>query len=161
LSSFHELVGDIDYPMWIVTAAAGDERDGCLVGFATQCSIDPARFLVCLSNKNRTFRIAQRSHVLGVHLVAEDQRDLAELFGGKTEDDPHVDKFADRQWEAGPEGVPVLSEARSWFVGRVLERLDCGDHVAHLLEPLAAQHDGPMSPLGFQQVRDIDAGHPA
>ena len=27
----------------------GDERTGCLVGFRTQCSIDPVRFLVCLS----------------------------------------------------------------------------------------------------------------
>jgi flavin reductase (DIM6/NTAB) family NADH-FMN oxidoreductase RutF len=57
--------------------------------------------------------------------------------------------------------VPVLDEARSWFVGTVLERVDAGDHVAHVLEPVAAEHAGPVRPLRFQQVRDIDAGHPA
>jgi len=32
-----------DYPMYIVTAVAADsgERSGCLVGFTTQCSINP------------------------------------------------------------------------------------------------------------------------
>jgi flavin reductase (DIM6/NTAB) family NADH-FMN oxidoreductase RutF len=161
MSEFGRLVGDLDYPMWVVTAAADDERDGCLVGFATQCSIGPARFLVCLSKKNRTFRIAQRARVLGVHLLAEDQRDLAQVFGGETDDEPWVDKLGDRPWHPGPEGVPLLDEARSWFAGTVLERLDAGDHVVHLLEPVAAQHDGPLRPLLFQQARDIEAGHPA
>jgi len=35
--------------MIIITAAADGVLGGCLVGFQTQCSIDPARFLVCLS----------------------------------------------------------------------------------------------------------------
>jgi flavin reductase (DIM6/NTAB) family NADH-FMN oxidoreductase RutF len=96
-----------------------------------------------------------------VHLLADDQRDIAMVFGGETEDDPDVDKFAEHPWHAGPEGVPILDEVRSWFVGRVLDRLDAGDHVAHLLESVDARHEGPMRPLGFQQVRDIDAGHPA
>jgi flavin reductase (DIM6/NTAB) family NADH-FMN oxidoreductase RutF len=42
--AFDEIADTIDYPMWIVTAAARGERSGCLVGFATQCSIEPVRF---------------------------------------------------------------------------------------------------------------------
>jgi flavin reductase (DIM6/NTAB) family NADH-FMN oxidoreductase RutF len=159
LQRFHALVGSLEYPMWIVTAAAGGERDGCLVGFTTQCSIDPARYLVCLSNKNRTFRIARDAEVLGVHLLPDDQRELAELFGGETADE--VDKLAQWQWREGPEGVPLLDGVRSWFAGRVLHRLDVGDHVAHILEPVAASHQAPDESLGFQEVRDIDPGHPA
>ena len=49
MSAVHELVSELDYPMFIVTCADERERAGCLVGFATQCSIDPPRFLVCLS----------------------------------------------------------------------------------------------------------------
>ncbi|MHB1539220.1 MAG: flavin reductase [Solirubrobacteraceae bacterium] len=56
--------------MAIVTAAADGERSGCLVGFATQCSIEPRRFLVCISVLNRTFEIAQRSNALAVHFPA-------------------------------------------------------------------------------------------
>lgn len=38
--------------MYVVTATAGDERAGCLVGFASQCSIRPVRFVVWLSKVN-------------------------------------------------------------------------------------------------------------
>jgi flavin reductase (DIM6/NTAB) family NADH-FMN oxidoreductase RutF len=157
-SSFHAFVSELEYPMYVVTAAAGGERDGCLIGFATQCSIHPPRFLVCLSVKNRTFRIAANAPVLAVHLVAAEQRALAELFGGETGDE--ADKLAQWPWREGPEGVPVLEGVRSVFVGRVLARFDFGDHVGHLLEPTAARHEGDVHQLGFQEARDIEAGHP-
>src|SRR5436305_15313425 len=159
LDEFNAFVGELEYPMYVVTAAAGDERDGCLVGFATQCSIHPPRFLVCLSVKNRTFRIAKSAPVLAVHLLGADQRRLAELFGGETADE--VDKLAQWPWRQGPEGVPILSDVDDVFVGRVLSRVDLGDHVGHLLQPIAARHEGSTEALGFQEARDIDAGHPA
>jgi len=159
LHDFTAFVTHLEYPMYVVTAAAGGERDGCLVGFATQCSIHPPRFLVCLSVKNRTFRIARTAPVLGVHLVGADQHDLAELFGGETSDE--VDKLAQWPWREGPGGVPVLEGVDNAFVGRVLERVDFGDHVGHLLDPVAARHEGDTDALGFQEARDIEPGHPA
>jgi flavin reductase (DIM6/NTAB) family NADH-FMN oxidoreductase RutF len=156
---FNAFVAELEYPMYVVTAASGSERDGCLVGFATQCSIHPPRFLVCLSVKNRTFRIAKTAPVLAVHLVGADQKDLAELFGGETADE--VDKLAEWPWREGPEGVPVLDGVRNVFVGRILDRVDLGDHVGHLLEPIAGRHAPGTTELGFQEAKDIDAGHPA
>ena len=156
---FDAFVGKLEYPMFVVTAAADGERDGCLVGFATQCSIDPPRFLVCLSVKNRTFRIAKTAPVLAVHLVAADQRDLAELFGGQTGDE--VDNLTQWPWREGPSGVPILDNVGNVFVGRVLDRVDLGDHVGHLLEPVVATQEGDTEALGFQEARDIEAGHPA
>jgi flavin reductase (DIM6/NTAB) family NADH-FMN oxidoreductase RutF len=159
LDQFNAFVSHLEYPMFVVTAANGDERDGCLVGFATQCSIHPPRYLVCLSVKNRTFRLAESASVLAVHLVGDDQHDLAELFGGETADE--VDKLAQWPWQRGPEGVPILEHVDDLFVGRVLTRVDLGDHVGHVLEPIAARHEGDSEALGFQEARDIDAGHPA
>jgi flavin reductase (DIM6/NTAB) family NADH-FMN oxidoreductase RutF len=50
LGPFDRLVAGLDYPMAIVTsAAAEDDRAGCLVGFTTQCSLNPPRYLVCIS----------------------------------------------------------------------------------------------------------------
>jgi hypothetical protein len=82
--TFDALVGGLDYPMFSVTAAAGGEREGCLVGFATQSSIDPPRFVVCLSKNNRTYRMAKDVDSVAVHMVPEDATELAELFGGET-----------------------------------------------------------------------------
>lgn len=157
--TFGELVGELDYSMFIVTARAGEQRAGCLVGFGTQSSIDPPRFLVCLSRKNHTYRVANGSEALAVHFVPRKAQELAELFGGHSGDD--VDKFARCAWEAGPRGLPILQECGNWFVGRVLERLDLGDHVGFLLEPVAAHREGSQQHFEFHRAKTITPGHPA
>jgi len=56
-AAFAALVAQLNYPMFVVTTAAGGKRAGCLVGFTSQVSILPRRFLVGLSNKNYTYRV--------------------------------------------------------------------------------------------------------
>lgn len=155
----HRLVADLDYPMFIVTVAADGERSGCLVGFATQCSINPPRFLVCLSDKNRTFRVARRAEVMVVHLVPDHADQLAELFGSRTGDD--VDKFARSEWAPGSNGTPILAQCRNWFAGRILERMPAGDHWAFLLDPFEASSDTREAPFTFHRAKRIDSGHEA
>ena len=62
--TFQRLVAQLDYPMFIATVPAGGDRAGCLIGFATQCSIHPPRFLAGISDKNRTYRdmVLERLH---------------------------------------------------------------------------------------------------
>src|SRR4051812_11125674 len=102
--------------MYVVTAAAGEEPAGALVRFGTQVSIDPPVYLLGLSDKNRTTRIAAKAETLAVHLVPESRRDLAELFGSETKDDG-VEKLARVEWSAGPGGAPVIEELPTHFVG--------------------------------------------
>jgi flavin reductase (DIM6/NTAB) family NADH-FMN oxidoreductase RutF len=157
--AFEELVGELDYPMMIVTVAAGDERGGCLVGFTTQASIDPPRYAVCLSDKNRTYRIAADADHLGVHFLAADREDLAELFGSETGDE--IDKLARTGWKPGPHGVPLLDGCPNRFVGRILERLDGGDHCIFLLEPVFAEHERRERQFPFHRAKRIEPGHEA
>ena len=155
-----KLVGDLDYPMIIVTAAAGGERGGCLVGFSTQCSINPPRFLVCISKRNATYRAASVADVIAVHFLSSDDRGLSELFGEQTGDD--IDKFTQCAWDPGPQGVPLLRDVAGYYVGRVLERYDVGDHEACLLEPIEAECRRAVAPqLGFRDVKDMEPGHEA
>jgi flavin reductase (DIM6/NTAB) family NADH-FMN oxidoreductase RutF len=159
-TTFHALVGDLEYPMFIVTARAEDDEPlGCLVGFATQTSIDPPRFAVCLSHKNRTYRRGRESELLGVHCVPADADALAELFGGQTGDE--VGKFERCEWREGPGGVPLLDECPNRFVGRVLWRADAGDHDVFLLEPQAAEAAPGEEEFTFHRARRIEAGHEA
>lgn len=158
-SAFDELAGELDYPMFIVTVRAGSQLAGCLVGFGTQCSIDPPRFLAGISRVNRTYRVARHADLLAVHVVPREAEPLARLFGGRTGDE--VDKFAQCSWAPGPQGVPILTECANWFAGRVLDRLDLGDHVGHLLDPVEVHHGGGRPSLEFQQAKRIEPGHPA
>jgi flavin reductase (DIM6/NTAB) family NADH-FMN oxidoreductase RutF len=157
--AFESIVGRLDYPMFVVTAAVGDERAGCLVGFATQCSIDPARFLVCMSDKNRTTRLLEGGDAMVVHLVPEDAGHIVELFGGETGDE--TDKFARCDWRPGPEGLPVLSDCPSWFAGRIVERAPLGDHVGHVLEPFAGEDASAGGWFPFSRAKEIEPGHEA
>jgi flavin reductase (DIM6/NTAB) family NADH-FMN oxidoreductase RutF len=155
---FERIVASLEYPMFVVTVAAGGERSGALVGFAAQCSIDPPRFCVWLSKANHTFGVAQNADVLVVHALRATDHELARLFGEETGD--KVDKFARCDWDDGPGGAPVLRGC-DYFAGRIVDRTDTGDHVAHVLELIgegdASHADEPQ--LGFQAVRDLDAGH--
>jgi flavin reductase (DIM6/NTAB) family NADH-FMN oxidoreductase RutF len=159
--AFQSIVGRIDYPMYIVTALVGEERDGCLVGFTTQCSIDPPRFLVCMSDKNRTTRLVERGRAdaLVVHLVPEDAQHIVELFGGETGDD--TDKFDRCEWTTGPEGIPLLADCPSWFAGRILERVPLGDHIGHVLEPFDGEDASAGGWFPFSRAKEMEPGHEA
>ncbi|MFE9359508.1 flavin reductase family protein [Streptomyces olivaceoviridis] len=148
----------LDPDMCVVTAVASGRRAGCLVGFASQCSMQPPRFAVWLSKANRTYRVARAAQFLAVHLLTRDQRDLAELFGGETGDE--VDKFAGLAWREGRGGTAVLEDTAAWFVGAILQRTDGGDHVGFVLDPVewGEGRGGPL--LRLSDAVTIDAGHP-
>lgn len=157
--SFDPFVTGLDYPVYVVTVASGGQRAGCLVGFATQVSIDPPRLLVCLSVRNHTYRVAQAGSVLAVHVLGADQLDLARLFGEQTGDE--VDKFAHCRWRAGPEGVPILEDCPRSVVGRIIGRPAFGDHVGHLLDPLEVEQGTADAVLTFRDVANLTPGHGA
>ncbi|GAA3290597.1 flavin reductase family protein [Streptomyces cinereospinus] len=152
----------LDPDMCVVTAAADGSRAGCLVGFASQCSLRPVRFAVWLSEANRTFRVARAAEFLAVHLLSREQLGLAELFGGRTGDDG-VDKFRDVRRRHGHGGAVVLEDAEAWFVGRIVGHVGGGDHAGFVLDPVewgAREGSGrPLLRLG--DVCGIEPGHPA
>lgn len=158
-AEFSDFVADLDYPLFVVTTQHAGERSGCLVGFASQVSIDPPRMLVCISDKNHTHALAQHAEVVAVHVLSPGQHELAELFGEETGD--RTDKFAHCSWHPGPGEVPVLDDAARHMVGRVLERVPFGDHLGLLLAPVeVGVHDAPVA-FTLRDAADIEPGHDA
>ncbi|MFJ9174105.1 flavin reductase family protein [Streptomyces sp. NPDC102360] len=153
-------VDHLDPELCVVTAEADGERAGCLVGFASQCSIRPVRYVVWLSKANRTYGIAKNADHLAVHLLGREQHALARLFGGESGDD--VDKFATVDRTRGPHGTVVLTAARAWLVGRVVTHLDGGDHVGFVLAPEAAGTGSApeRQPFRLSDAEGITPGHP-
>jgi flavin reductase (DIM6/NTAB) family NADH-FMN oxidoreductase RutF len=156
---FAALTDELDYAMFIVTAAAGGIRAGCLVGFSTQCSIDPLRYLVCLSKQNHTTAVASKAEVLAVHVVTSGARALAELFGANC--GAEVDKFDTCEWTEGLGAVPLLTGCPDRFIGRTQSKHDLGDHVGFVLDIVEVSSGAPGEPVTFQQLRGVRPGHPA
>ena len=156
--AFDRIVTNLEYPMFVVSAASGGDVDACLVGFTSQCSIDPPRFAVFLSKANHTFDLAVHADALVVHRLRADQHEVAEHFGGTSAyDDPA--KLHGCEWTPGPRGAPIVAGC-DWFAGRVLQQFDAGDHVLFLLEPIGGEAR-ETEQLGAQEAFDIEAGRPA
>ncbi|MDQ2709908.1 MAG: flavin reductase family protein [Actinomycetota bacterium] len=68
-----------------------------------------------------------------MHFLDVANSPLAALFGEQTGD--HTDKFGVCAWEHRHD-LPVLTEVNSWFLGKIADRIDFGDHTGHLLEPM-------------------------
>jgi flavin reductase (DIM6/NTAB) family NADH-FMN oxidoreductase RutF len=158
--AFDRLVGMLDYTMFVVTTQADGDPSGCLVGFTSQTSMRPARFLVGLSKNNHTTRVAARAEYLAVHVLSRSHIELAHLFGSQTGDE--VDKFEHCSWHTGPHDMPILDDAAAWFVGKTLNRFELGDHIGYLLEPLTGDvPDGTDDLISFADVVDLEPGHEA
>ena len=158
--AFDDFVSPLDYPVFVLTLAApGGGQAGCLVGFTTQCSISPPRFLVCLSEANHTFRCSRDAKFAALHRLGAEHRDVAELFGGRTGDD--LDKFARYAWTEGPGGVPLLARCAATLVGEIESRVDVGDHEALVLRPIQVRGRADGAAMMFSAVRDIRPGHDA
>jgi flavin reductase (DIM6/NTAB) family NADH-FMN oxidoreductase RutF len=159
-NDFDRMMQHVDQAMIVVTAALDDERAGCLVGFHTQCSIDPPRYAVWLSKANHTFRVALHAGRFAVHFLSTSERDLAELFGTESGDD--VDKFEQCETEVGPHGVPLLTGCANKMVVRRTALFDeGGDHVCFVAEPLSVVCTDEAALLQLSQVAQLDPGHGA
>ncbi|MGW4245113.1 flavin reductase family protein [Nocardia sp. NPDC004722] len=157
-SVFDLIVAGTDAPVLVVTAVADGYQAGCLVEFATQVSIEPRRFLVCLSKRNHTFEVVGGADHLAVHLLSDESLALAQLFGSETGFD--IDKFEHCEWRRGPHSLPILATASAWFTGEILRRTDFGDHVGMLLAPTAAHAPNPVPPpLRYSAVADLAPGN--
>lgn len=156
---FSAFVAGLDYPMFVVTTTHRGERSGCLVGFATQVSIDPPQMLVCISDKNHTHRLAEHAELFAVHVLSPGQRSLAALFGEQTGDD--TDKFARCAWHPGPGDVPVLDDAARHLVGRLRQRVPFADHTGLLLEPVKVFVTEAPVAYTLRDAADLEPGHGA
>ena len=144
--------------MLIVTTAVGEEQAGCLVGFHSQCSIEPDRYAVWLSKANHTCQLALRATHLGLHFLRHDQLDLAEIFGTMCSDE--VNKFTLAGSRVGPFDVPIIDACNDRVIARRTAFLEEGsDHICFVLEPVEACSGPRTRPLRLDEVVNLVPGH--
>jgi len=152
-----DIVARTDTALVVVTTASHEQRAGCLVGFHTQCSIEPLRYAVWLSKANYTYRVALFATHFAVHFLGDDDQELAEHFGTQTGDD--VDKFSGRDWSAGEGGVPMLAGCTAVVFEKATLWDDGGDHVCLVGTPVAVARAERATPLRISAAEDFEPGH--
>jgi flavin reductase (DIM6/NTAB) family NADH-FMN oxidoreductase RutF len=141
---FLDLMAMLDGPAFVVTTQADGVPAGCLVGFASQLSVRPPRFLISLAKGSHTLQVASGSQHLAVHVLARRHRALAELFAAQT--GHQIKKFERCLWRAGPQGMPIflLEPVASWAPESDEDPLYLSD-----IEDLEPGPDGPADRTGF------------
>jgi len=79
----------------VVTAVRPDGRPcGLTATSVSSYTAEPPSVMVSISHSSRCYgAVAETSHCFGIHLLRADQRPLAEVFAGRSED-----KFASVDW---------------------------------------------------------------
>ncbi|MFJ8146156.1 flavin reductase family protein [Streptomyces sp. NPDC096048] len=133
----------------VVTARGADGPLGMTVSAVTSLSARPPLLLACLRDGSRTLAAVRGRRAFAVHLLREEQRELADRFASP------ATTAAERFAGTGTRqvlGVPVLAGALAWSVCLTEDVRRYGDH--HLVVGrVAAVHVGGGRPLLWHDRR--------
>lgn len=128
----------------VVTCQTPEGPMGITANSFTSVSLDPALVLWSVARNSSRFQAFVDASHFAIHILAEDERDLAARFtrGG--------DGFAGLDWTAGPGDAPRINGTFARFDCQRHANHDGGDHVIIVGRVLTAGYrDG--SPLIFAQ----------
>ncbi|MFY1599095.1 flavin reductase family protein [Micromonospora sp. WMMD737] len=132
-----------------VVTAPGAPPVGFTATSFTSVSLVPPVVSFCVNLGSSSWPTLAGARHVAVHLLAEDQRELARTFATSG-----IDRFATpTRWRTGPEGAPILGGVLAWLLCRVVDRVPVGDHAVVLAEPELIRHADGGSPLLHHQGR--------
>lgn len=118
-----------------IVTVMGERPAGFTATSLTSVSLHPPMLSVAVTPESSCWPILSGATHFGVHLLAADQRSLAERFARRG-----IDRFAaPTRWRSGPFGVPLLGGVLAWTVCRLAGQVPAGDHVIVLGEPVAVE----------------------
>ena len=155
---YQPLLSQLWTPLVAVTASWNGRASGQIAVSAHGASIvlDRPRILVQLYKSNLTHDLVRDSEAFALHLLGENQLDLAHLLGfvsGRS-----VDKLSEVPHHRGETGSPVLEECLGHVECRVINAMDGGDMTCFLADVVAGalrgdQNASPLRPLWWYLMR--------
>jgi flavin reductase (DIM6/NTAB) family NADH-FMN oxidoreductase RutF len=96
---------------------------GLTVSSFSSLSLEPPLVLGCIARSTSAHDGLVTADLFAVHLLGADQRALSTRFAG-----PQEERFADLDYETGPDGVPLLPLGLARLVCRRESTASGGDH---------------------------------
>jgi flavin reductase (DIM6/NTAB) family NADH-FMN oxidoreductase RutF len=127
----------INYGLFVLTAADGDELGAAGVNWLSQASFEPPLIMVAVKTDSDTHAIIERTGALAVNVLAEDQLDIGKAFFRTTV--VEGDRMNGHRFERGAQtGSPLLVDLPYWFEARVTDTIKRGDHTVFVAEVVDA-----------------------
>ncbi|MCA9156042.1 MAG: flavin reductase family protein [Planctomycetales bacterium] len=152
LTSISDVMRIVNREIWVVTAAAGNERGGLVATWVSAASIDDQAptVLVGLAPNHYTTQLVEQSGSLTLHLLRESQLDVAWNFALGSGHDR--DKLATLEYLLGATDAPRLRDCLAWLDCRVFARLATGDRHFYWADVVAASRVHPGDALREHQL---------
>lgn len=115
------------------------------------CSVtdSPPTLLVCLNRSASVFETFKANKVLCVNTLSAQQKNLSNLFGGKT---PMQERFSHGVWQTLATQAPVLEDALVSFDCEIVQSMSVGSHDVLICEVKAMQsHEGQNALMYFNR----------
>lgn len=131
-----------------VTIVTTRAADGSMIGLTANSfnsvSLTPPLVLWSLGLKAGSLQAFLQAKHYAIHVLAVEQKALAERFASKS-----ADRFEGIAFTQGLGGVPLLSSCAAVFECKAKSQYPEGDHVILVGEVLICQHDASRAPLLF------------
>jgi 3-hydroxy-9,10-secoandrosta-1,3,5(10)-triene-9,17-dione monooxygenase reductase component len=121
--SFRDAIGRFATGVAFVTAAPDGEPTGLIVNSLTSVSLEPPLVSFCPSRSSLTWSRMRRAGHFGVNVLGWQH----ERFAMRATP-AGADRFAGLNWELGPRGVPLLTDALVTLECEILAEHPAGDH---------------------------------
>ena len=143
----------LSYGVYVVSVCDGERPTGCIANSAMQITSSPATIAVSINHDNYTHECLKKAGVFALNILGEKVNPgIIGTFGfqsGKV-----MDKFETIQYHM-VEGVPVVNEAISYVVCKIIDTMETATHTVFLGEVVEAEvlsQDNPMTYAYYHQV---------
>jgi 3-hydroxy-9,10-secoandrosta-1,3,5(10)-triene-9,17-dione monooxygenase reductase component len=121
--SFRDSLGRFATGVAFVTAAPDGEPAGLIVNSLASVSLEPALVSFCPSRSSLTWQRMRRTGRFGVNVLGRQH----ERFAMRATP-AGADRFAGIDWEPGPHGSPLITDALAALECEVVTEHPAGDH---------------------------------
>jgi flavin reductase (DIM6/NTAB) family NADH-FMN oxidoreductase RutF len=126
----------------VTTVDDHGEPRGLTTSAVCSVSAEPPLLLVCVDRSSRTLPTLRAAGAFAVNFMRADATALCARFASKARD-----KFAGVPWNAGTNGMPVLTrDATAWAECSITREIPAGDHVILLASVQAGMGGHPSTP---------------
>jgi 3-hydroxy-9,10-secoandrosta-1,3,5(10)-triene-9,17-dione monooxygenase reductase component len=121
--SFRDALGRLATGVAFVTASPDGEPAGLIVNSLTSVSLEPPLVSFCPSRSSLTWSRMRRAGRFGVNLLGRQHERFAQRATPAG-----ADRFAGLDWEPGPGGAPLLTDALTSLECEIVAEHPAGDH---------------------------------
>jgi flavin reductase (DIM6/NTAB) family NADH-FMN oxidoreductase RutF len=125
--TFRDAMRQLAGGVCVVTVGAHEERTGLTATSVTSLCADPPTLFVCVNRESSSYQALTRFGVFAVNVLAADQREVAERFGGGSAL-TGSQRYQGGRWLVLPTGVRCLADAAAVFECEVDERVERHTH---------------------------------